>query len=73
MPRIPLNPVNSFIKGDLFIQIIQNLLIAQSLHGNHAAVIPHFLEVLHFINQSVLHHFVHAPFNSFIQPLPVIV
>ena len=36
-------------------------------------MIPHFLKVLHLINQSVLHHFIHAQFDFLIKLFPVIV
>ena len=36
-------------------------------------MIPHFLKVLHLINQSVLHHFIHAQFDFLIKLFPFIV
>ena len=50
------NNINGLVKRALSVQIVQNFLVPQSLHGNHIPGIAHVSESFYFLHQSCFKH-----------------
>ena len=72
MPCVTLDHIYCLLKCTIPVQMIENLLISQSLHRYRSPGYPHILKFLYFLYEAGIHHLIHAAVDTLIHCRPFI-